>query len=197
MKKSIIALAILASLSYAGKNVAPAPSEPVPVPVAAPLGLYLGGGFTYAYNKCQCAPITTQNGTYTPTSKSHTEGFNLRGGYEFNPFIGLEARYLYTPWGDTDKTMKHYGIYLKPSYPVSEKLDLYALLGYGKTDCETLPKNENSFGWGVGASYNFGERIEGKKKGWGVYLEYLRPLHKTGSKKITVDTVSAGLQYNF
>lgn len=195
MKKFIVTIAIVTSLSYGGKNVAPPPSKPIPIPV--PLGLYFGGGFTYAHSKCTCAPLTTTTGTLKTTHKGNTKGINLKVGYDFNPYVGVEVKYLYTPWGDKDKTLKHYGIYLKPSYPISEQIDIYALLGYGKTDCETLTKSEKGFAWGVGVSYNFGKRIAGKKEGLGVYLEYLRPLHKTGSKKITVDTVSTGLQYNF
>jgi opacity protein-like surface antigen len=60
-----------------------------------------------------------------------------------------------------------------------------------------MKDSQKGFGWGVGASYNFGKRVAGKKEGLGVYVEYLRPLKKTGNKKITIDTVNAGLQYNF
>ena len=202
MKKlaiSIAALAVMASSLNAGKNVIPAPVEPipVPVPVAAPLGLYLGGGYTYAKADCECAPIYLSKGVYTPKFTATTHGVNLKAGYDFNEYIGIEAKYLYTPWGDKDKTLKHYGFYLKPNYPVTEHFDIYALLGYGKTECESLKDSENGFGWGVGASYNFGKRVQGKKKGVGVYVEYLRPLKKTGNKNITIDTVNAGLQYNF
>jgi opacity protein-like surface antigen len=137
------------------------------------------------------------NGNYQPKFTSHTKGVNLKAGYDFNEYIGIEAKYLYTPWGDEDRTLKHYGLYLKPSYPITESLDIYALLGYGKTECESLKDSEKGFGWGVGASYNFGKRVAGKKEGLGVYVEYLRPLKKTGNKKITIDTVNAGLQYNF
>ena len=202
MKKlliSIATIAAIASSANAGKNVIPAPVEPIPVPtpVAAPLGLYLGGGFTYSKAECECAPIYLSNGVRNPKFTANTKGVNLKAGYDFNEYIGIEAKYLYTPWGDEDRTLKHYGLYLKPSYPITESLDIYALLGYGKTECESLKDSQKGFGWGVGASYNFGKRVAGKKEGLGVYVEYLRPLKKTGNKKITIDTVNAGLQYNF
>jgi len=202
MKKLVISIAALAAIvssANAGKNVIPAPVKPipVPVPVAAPLGLYLGGGYTYAKADCECDPIYLSSGKYTPKFTAKTHGVNLKAGYDFNEYIGIEAKYLYTPWGDEDHTLKHYGIYLKPSFPVTENFDIYALLGYGKTECESLKDSENGFGWGVGASYNFGKRVQGKKDGFGVYVEYLRPLRKTGEKDIKIDTVNAGVQYNF
>jgi len=204
MKKLVLSTiavaAVMITNANAGKNVVPAPVEPipVPVPVEAPLGLYLGGGYTYSKAECECAPIDiADQDDYRPKFESTTHGVNLKAGYDFNEYIGIEAKYLYTPWGDEDRTMKHYGLYLKPNYPVTEHLDIYALLGYGKTECETLKDSEDGFGWGVGASYNFGKRVEGKKDGFGVYVEYLRPLKKTGNKDITIDTVNAGVQYNF
>ena len=209
MKKILISIATMAAVvtsANAGKNYVPPKSEPIPVPppaIAIPLGIYLGGGFTYSSADCVCLPIDLaekklRNLRMTaPTHSSDTQGVNLKAGYEFNEYIGIEAKYFYTPWGDEDRTIKHYGLYLKPNYPVTEHLDIYALLGYGKTECDTLKDSETGFGWGAGASYNFGKRVNGKRKGLGVYVEYLRPLKKTGNKDITIDTVNAGLQYNF
>ncbi len=204
MKKQVVsffaAMAIVTAAN-AGKNTMPPPSEPIPVPAAItaiPLGLYLGGGLTYSKAECKCSPIDLAKGVkYQPQFKSTTYGVNLKAGYEYNEFIGLEAKYIYTPWGDKDRTLKHYGIYLKPSYPITENLDIYALLGYGKTDCETLKKAQNGFAWGVGANYTIKKKIEGKKDGLGVYVEYLRPLKKTGNKDIKIDMVNAGVQYNW
>ncbi len=204
MKKQFIAIASIATLLsalHAGKNVVPAPSEPIPV-VAAPLGLYFGGGFTYSKAECECkkGAATLSNGQDASTLgkiKPTTKGINLKLGYNYNQYIGLEAKYIYTPWGDEDKTLKHYGLYLKPSYPITEAIDIYALLGYGKTECETLKGSQKGFAWGIGANYTFNKRVENKKDGFGVYLEYLRPLKKTGNKNITIDMVNAGIQYNW
>ena len=202
MKKitlSIATLAIIAISAQAGKNVVPAPVEPIPVPVALPLGLYLGGGLTYAHSKCQCdRSLTCSDGrSCAIPHKGNTYGFNLKAGYNYNEYIGIEAKYIYTPWGDKDKTLKHYGIYLKPTYPINENLDIYALLGYGKTECETINDSQKGFAWGAGAEYTFKKKVEGKKDGLGVYVEYLRPLKKTGNKNITIDMVNAGVTYNF
>ncbi len=197
--KKLLFLVVIASFAYGGKNVAPPPSEPipVPVPVKVPLGFYFGAGFSYVHSKCKCAPLLTSNGYKENEHKGNSSGVNLKVGYEFNPYLAIEAKYFYTPWGDSDKTVKHYGLYLKPSYPLTEHIDIYALLGYGKTDCQTLQKSQNDFSWGVGASYHMNKRIKDKKEGFGIYLEYLRPLHKTDGKTIKTDTIHTGLQYNF
>jgi len=202
MKKltvTIATFAIMAVSAQAGKNVIPASVDPIPVPVYAPLGLYLGGALTYAKSKCQCdTSVICSDGTSCSTPhKGTTYGANLKAGYMYNQYIGIEGKYIYTPWGDKDKTLKHYGIYLKPTYPITEHIDIYALLGYGKTECETVKGSQKGFAWGAGAEYTINKKISGKKDGLGVYVEYLRPLKKTGNKNITVDMVSAGVSYSF
>jgi opacity protein-like surface antigen len=207
MKKVIFSLVTATALSstlFAGKNVAPAPLPPLPVPekpapeVLPPLGLYIGGGLTYAKSECNCNEnVKFSDGTSGKTHKGKTYGLNLKAGYDFNEYIGIEGKYLYTPWGDKEKTLKHYGLYLKPNMPVTENLDAYALLGYGKTECETLDDSYKGFAWGLGTEYSFGAKKAGLKEGWGVYAEYLRPVKKSGDKDIKADTISAGVAYHF
>ncbi len=197
LAKSILVSSLLIVSANAGKDVVPAVSEPVAVPTPyVPLGLYLGAGLNYTHGKCQCAGLTCSDGTSCGNvHKNDVYGFNLKAGYMFNDYLGVEAKYIYAPWKGFD--IKHYGLYLKPTYPVTDKLDIYALLGYGKTECQISSENYKHFGWGVGAEYIFGKKIENKKKGFGVYVEYLRPLKKTGNKKITIDMVNTGVSYSF
>ena len=200
MKKlvlSIITSTAIATSAFAGKNYIPAPSKPIPVPVSVPLGLYLGGGLTYSKAECECETLTGTKGLIKPKTKSTTYGFNLKAGYNFNEYMAIEAKYIYTPWKDKDRTVKHYGLYLKPTYPITENFDVYALLGYGITKCETLKDTQKGFGWGAGAEYTFNKKNQGKKEGVGVFVEYLRPLKKTGNKDIKIDMVNAGVSYNF
>jgi len=201
MKKIILsAVVVFTTASYAGKNYVPAPSEPIPIPpaVEVPLGFYLGGGLTYSKAECKCnldQGQSFENGRLPDARKDQTGGFNLKAGYTYNDFIAFEAKYMYTPW--KGKAVKHYGLYFKPTYPISENLDVYALLGYGKTECETLPDSYKGFAWGAGAEFTINKKIDGKKDGFGVYIEYVRPLKKTGNKDIKVDMVNAGVSYNF
>jgi len=202
MKKLLSTIASIATITIAanaGKNYIPATVEPIPVPVVdIPLGLYLGGGFTYAHSECQCnKAVKFSNGTTSKVHKGNTYGYNLKAGYDINSFLAVEAKYINTPWGDKDKSLKHYGIYFKPSYAISENVDIYALLGYGKTECETLKGSQKGFAWGGGVEYTFKKKSQGLNSGLGVYIEYLRPLKKTGNKNITVDMVNAGVNYHF
>lgn len=207
MKKvffSLIAATALSSSLFAGKNVAPAPIPPLPVPekpapvTLPPLGLYIGGGLTYAKSDCQCdTDVKFSDGTTSRVRESKSYGVNLRAGYDFNEYIAVEGRYLYTPWGDKDRTLKHYGIYLKPTAPVTDNMDIYALIGYGKTECETLSDSYKGLAWGVGTEYVFGKNDNGTKDGWGVYAEYSRPLKVSGDKNIKTDVVTGGVAYHF
>jgi len=84
------------------KNFVPAKSKPIPV-FNVPLGLYLGGGLTYADSECECPPLLGADGTIVNKSESKTYGFNLKAGYNLNKYMSFEAKYLYTPWGDEDR----------------------------------------------------------------------------------------------
>ncbi len=208
---SISTIAILSSLAIAGKNTIPAPSEPLKIPEPAttvnnngsvnlenlPLGLYLGGGLTYAKSECKCNQnVTFSNNSVGKTNKATTYGVNLKAGYDYNKFIGIEAKYLHTPWGDDGKALKHYGIYLKPNYAVDENIDLYGLLGYGKTECETLQDSKKGFAWGLGGEYTI-ENSKDKNKGVGIYVEYLRPLKKKTPNEITTNVANVGVAYHY
>lgn len=199
VKLAIAALAMLSISANAGKNYVPATVEPIPLPtVIPPLGFYIGGGLTYAASKCQCdTSVQFSDGTTSKARSGHSYGGNLRVGYNLNEYIGIEGKYIKTAWGDDGKKLTHYGLYLKPSYAITENLDIYALLGYGKTSCESLMQTYTGFAWGGGAEYTLNKRVQGQKDGLGVYVEYLRPLKKSGNKNITVDMVNAGVNYNF
>ncbi len=211
MKKIIFSLATavaLSSTAFAGKNVAPVSIPSLPVPqkpqlpqtpaVVPPLGLYIGGGLTFVKSKCQCDKnVKFSDDTTSKVNSAKTYGINLKAGYTFTEYLAVEAQYLYTPWGDKDKTLKHYGIYVKPIAPVNDNMDVYALLGYGKTECETINNSYKGLAWGLGAEYTFGQKKDGLKNGWGVYAEYTRPLKKSGSKNITTNAVSGGVSYHF
>jgi len=58
-------------------------------------------------------------------------------------------------------------------------------------------EKQSGFAWGAGAEYTINKKIAGRKDGLGVYIEYIRPLKKTGNKNITVDMVNIGGTYNF
>ncbi len=199
---SVTTAALLASLAYAGKNTLPVPTKPIAIPTAPvksevtlPLGLYLGGGLTYASTECKCQDIQlTNNQVKKSTGKSY--GINLKAGYDYNQFIGIEAKYLHTPWGDEGKALKHYGLYLKPNYALNENIDIYGLLGYGKTKCETLNEYKKGFAWGIGGEYTLNKK-KGKNNGVGIYAEYLKPIKKSSPTEITTNVANVGVAYHY
>jgi opacity protein-like surface antigen len=83
-------------------------------------------------------------------------------GYKYNAYLSFEARYWLgisdinqqggTAPGSYDGDINTWGIYLKPTMPVNEKINLYVLLGYGSSSIEYSSNNwdTENFSWGVG-----------------------------------------------
>lgn len=182
---------------------------PIPLPVTVlesitPLGLYVALGVTAARYDPNCGcPITGD--------VDKTGGLIGRIGYDFNEFFGLEARGLKTDWRSEGGDIEHYGIFLKPMYPVSQDINIYGLAGYAKTETPGVTRrktNTESLAWGLGLEYDFGTDIpkEGKygrtfdgygdqESGWGLFTDYERLVQKSGSPDF--DTINVGVTYDF
>ncbi len=144
----------------------------------------------------------------------------IRGGYDYNQYVGVEARYIRTfldegPLGGTP--LAHAGIFLKPQYPVSERINIYGLLGYGYTENlgngARLDYFDNDWGFsaGAGIEYDLSDRDDDKEengyydrpfdgyadqgRGWSLFLDYQRLLIKSDVPDL--DAVSLGLRYDF
>ncbi len=239
MKKLNIVLATtvaMSSLVYAGGDILPSaieyedvyvPIEPVeeevvtptPVPVPTPtpipvkpkaikniipLGLYVGLGLTAARYEPNCGCVGTGN-------IDKTAGIIGRVGYDFNQFVGVEARGIRTNWKSEGGKFKHYGAFLKPIYPVSNTINVYGLAGIAKTKTEGTGRqltDTNGFAWGAGLEYDLGadHAKEGRysrvfdgygdqEGGWGLFADYERLLQKSGSPDL--DAISVGITYDF
>ena len=225
MKKLIVVTMIgITTLSThinaGGKAVAAAASPVIPIETIDPSPWYLGAGIVWAkLSGCDLQPGCTYEDT--------TYGAMVRGGYEYNEYVGIEARYIRTfldegPQGGTP--LAHAGIFLKPQYPVSERVNLYGLLGYGYTENlgngARLDYFDNGWGFsaGAGIEYDLSDRqgdydahktdenpnpafdrdFDGyadQGKGWSLFLDYQRLLIK--SDVPDMDAVSLGLRYDF
>ena len=74
--------------------------------------------------------------------------FMIDAGYKFNPYIAVEGRYSFgisssndlgwTNGLNSDITVDSWGLYVKPMYPVTDAMNIYALLGYGSTDANMI-----------------------------------------------------------
>ena len=179
----------------------------IPTPIInniLPLGLYVAAGLTAArYDPdCNCPVIGEVD---------KTGGLIGRVGYDFNKFLGLEARAIKTKWSSEGGDFEHYGAFLKPMYPVSNDINVYGLAGYAKTQTAggTRRKTDTeALAWGLGFEYDFGEDTPKKGKysrtfdgygdqegGWGFFADYERLVQKSGSPDF--DTLNAGITYDF
>jgi len=207
-KLSLIAMSFIAleTLSFAGGDILPVPQETedvlsaslVPVeevekPVVIPnppkvivepkeevkkLGWYVGGGLTMGRVKdAHCEDITY--------------GVMAKAGYDFNEYVGVEARAIRTNWEYEGAKIKHLGLFLKPQYPVSEDINLYGLLGYAKTATSSRKVlSETGFAYGAGLDYDLGD-----KNDWLMFVDYERLMQKSSIPDI--DALSLGLAYRF
>jgi OOP family OmpA-OmpF porin len=209
--KILIGLALLTTSIYAGgKAVSPVDAQIKPIPEDIS-SFYLGVGMVAAkFHACG-------NGC---DYEDLTYGAMLRGGYDFNQYFGIEARYIHTfldkgPLGGVP--LQHIGLYAKPQYPVNEEMNLYALLGYGYT--KNLGNgarlnyfnDDNGFSAGIGLEYdlsdkegdfengaNYDRAFDGYADqgiGWSLFVDYQRLLIK--SNVPDMDAVSFGVRYDF
>ncbi len=214
---SLLAASSLSATLYAGggKNMAPVAVSVVPIETIDPSPWYLGAGLVWAklsLDDCGGVPgCSYEDATY---------GAMVRGGYDYNEYIGIEARYIRTfldegPYGGTP--LAHAGLFLKPQYPVSERVNLYGLLGYGYTENlgngARLNYFDSDWGFSAGAGLEYdlsdreGDRIENgnydrtfdgyaeQGRGWSLFLDYQRLLIKSDIPDL--DAVSFGVRYDF
>ena len=180
---SLVALAALTTLSFAGGDInpvtvfdqeqvvvpvePPAPKPPVkvippqppvkvnpPVVVAKPLGFYLAAGLTdIAVNATDRANLFTDK-------KNQDRQIALTGklGYDFMKYLGAELRGTYGVAKDSGSKFKQFGAYLKPNYDVTDDINLYGLLGASKSNMHRTG-NETGFSFGAGLDYDIADKI--------------------------------------
>jgi len=178
---------------------------PPVLPMADISPIYVGLGLAAARYDSSCGdPLPGCDGVDT------TGGVLVRAGYDFNKYIGAEVRGLATSYKSNGGKVKHLGAFVKPMYPVTDAMNLYALGGYAKTTTEgSLRKADvQGLALGAGIEYDFSEdnakeaRYErafdgqgDQEKGFGVFADYERLYQKSNAPKL--DAVSVGVTYDF
>jgi len=141
-------------------------------------------------------------------------GLLLRGGYDFNPYVGVEARGIFTVKKDNGGKIQHYGAFVKPMYPFNDEFNLYGLLGVAKTKTSGNLRVTDTSGlaYGIGLEYDLSDDkkddkkkelkykrefdgLADQEKGLGLFVEYEKLYYKSGAPKL--DAISAGLTYDF
>lgn len=177
MKKvtlSIIAVLAMNTFAFAGGDISSVEPEITIPEVSESTGsFYVGAGYSYM----NLDEVTEHDG----------DAVLLLAGYNFNQYIGVEARYA----GLTD-CLENAAIYVKPMYPIGDA-KVYALLGYGETsyDNGVVDNSENGFQWGLGANYAVTENI-------GLFADYTNLYDDTfAGVDSTVDAINVGVTYTF
>ena len=129
--------------------------------------LYVGIGGSAINYKCKCNGKSKDN-VYNGTI--------ARVGYSVNEYLDLEARGSVT---FPKLKLKRAAVFAKPTISVSDDINLYTLIGYGKT--KFIKKAYNSVAFGAG--------IETKDK-LGLFFDY----EDYGKN---VRSINAGVKYSF
>ncbi|HIP61185.1 MAG TPA: porin family protein, partial [Sulfurovum sp.] len=199
MKSAITRVALssllLGSILMAGKNVVPVDTPVAPVAYINPLPIYVGLGLLWSGTSRDCACQDESR------LKDTTYGGIIRVGYDFNPYIGIEARALKSSMDSDFAETTHYGIFLKPQYHITDALNVYGLIGYGKTKVDCVAPEHgidrglvdvNGLSLGIGLEYDissdeaegaYARGFDGKgdqEKGLGVWVDYQNLLHDEG-----------------
>jgi opacity protein-like surface antigen len=235
MKKIVLSVATTLAMSsfvFAGGDIVPIEEPIVEVPEMieeAPMvndtGFYLGLGYgALGFDRT----ITAENHIYD-IEYQYDDGLSLdydtvmfQVGYKINQYVAVEYRY-WKGMGDEDVAsldkslggvgtadISAYGFYAKPMYPVSDKFNLYALLGYSVATYDVNYGNnmdgsidKDGFSWGLGAGFAFNQNVS-------VTLDYVvvaddsyDSLMDVSGKEYgvtndtTVDTVNVAVSYKF
>jgi opacity protein-like surface antigen len=177
---------------------------PIPVKNIRPNGFYAGIGIVATQYQTTCCASCLGGGI------DKTAGVMARIGYDFNQYIGLEARGIRTNWKADGGKVKHGGIFLKPMVPLGESTNIYGLVGLAKTKTEGHLQTTNAEALALGAGVEvdlsedrakegrYGRTFDGhgdQEKGIGLFLDYERMVVKSGAPDL--DAVSAGVTYDF
>lgn len=174
MKKAAVWMVMLGCAGFAvaggdiGTSVEPEVAVPMVAEPAQKSGFYAGLGAgsqrTYSVDSAFFDEADTQD---------ETAGIVGLLGYHFNDYLAVEGRIgksiAYEDYAD----VLSYSLFLKPQYPVTESIRVYALLGLGGVQvdgangdtpahADTIGKeilDETGFQWGLGGSYAFTENI--------------------------------------
>ncbi|MCF6244753.1 MAG: porin family protein [Sulfurovum sp.] len=177
MKKltlSLVTILATSTFAFAGGDIVPVMEPVIETPmviedeeVISDSGVYLGLGYSMLRSTSEYDGLDLANDYHAAM---------LQGGYKINEYIAVEGRFWYGLATEIDaddaatfdsETMA-WGVYAKPMYPVTDELDIYALVGYGSASLNgTKHSNGTTVGdadaaglsWGIGAAYSFTDNL--------------------------------------
>ena len=219
MKKfnlSLVAVLAMSTFAVAGGDIAPVEEPVVVVPevIESTGAFYLGLGYSVLKSDSNFFDANVGGGNLSLSYDDDYSAIMMQAGYKFNPYVAVEGRYWagltdnsFTVGGNTfDSDATAWGLYVKPMYPVTEALDIYALLGYGSAsmngvqiDGLTRDFDIDGFSWGIGAAYSFTDNFA-------VFVDYVdfqdddiqfSGINTTGTFDHAFDSINLGVTYQF
>jgi OOP family OmpA-OmpF porin len=187
----------------------PKPPKVVAKPPITPNGMYVGLGISSTRYKDSCY-CDTKSGRVKVENKDTTYGVMGRVGYDFNQYIGVEARASKTNWKSDGTRVGHVGAFLKPMVPVTDNTNVYGLVGVAKTKTKGSMPHVDTTALALGAGVEvdlsqdvpkngrYNREFDGhgdQESGFGLFLDYERMVVKKDAPKL--DSVSAGISYDF
>ena len=212
---SIMVTALIVNGFAGGKYSTPSKAKitsipPLP-PVIVPNPLYIGIGAVVSTVKRDPCPCDPNDDRLTDTRY----GAVARVGADYNQYLGLEGRFFKTFGSDAFSTVQHYGLYIKPQYHFIDEMNIYGLLGYGKTTIDytngiiSRTTAKSGLAYGIGLEYDiFKEKKAGRylrhfdnqgdqEKGFGVWMDFQHLLHKVGKYNSNSNIGTVGITYDF
>jgi len=183
--------------------------EPKPKKNISTNGFYAGLGITGTRYKdsCLCKATTTNDKT---TIKSQQFGVMAKVGYDFNQYIGIEARGSKTNISNEQAGVEHVGVFVKPMLPVGNSANIYGLIGAARTNAKAsdFKYKTDSLALGAGIEIDlskdtpkdgrYSRDFDGQgdqEKGVGLFVDYERMIVKKHAP--VLDAISAGITYDF
>lgn len=200
MKKttlSLLTMTLLSSSLMAGAGVSPVVEPVTVIPAVSQSAFYVGLGISAVSNReASLDFFEVTNG------QDRTGDITLLAGYEFNPYIAIEGRYMDSIIEEDILDRISWGIYAKPQYPITQSINLYALLGYGGYEADgtstySIDVDETGFQWGLGANYELTHRIS-------IFADYLNITNDESATSfistpanVSADALTLGVTYTF
>ncbi|MDH0868082.1 porin family protein [Mitsuaria sp. GD03876] len=150
-------------------------------------GVYVEGGYTFAKAKDTDLNVSAKPGI-------------IRGivGWDVHPNVAIEAMLAGGAGDDssnglTVKVQRSYGLFVKPKFAVTPEFEVFGRLGFADTKVKlsssqgSISDSDNSFAWGLGASYSFNKQFYATAD-YGSY-------YKKDGFKLTGFTLGAGYRF--
>ena len=202
MKKNIVTFSALVAISsslFAGGNVvviAPVVEEPVVVDNSS---FYIGLALSAVSARDSAVSLDFS----TTPGQERLGNVTFQAGYNFNEYVAVEGRYTTSFTHEDIIEMDGWSLFVKPQYPVTEDFNIYALLGFGGVNLDSVTASvvdvdDTGFQWGLGANYDITENIA-------IFADYTNLANDMDGYfytspdliQVDVDTFNIGLTYKF